>query len=65
MAFTKLPPGKALGADDLRQWAQRRNAGQSGVLNPKPPRKPLDAADRFLQRTTRKPRKSHTDDPSF
>jgi hypothetical protein len=30
-AIRKLPPGKAIGADDLRYWAMRRNAGRSGV----------------------------------
>jgi hypothetical protein len=29
--ITKLPPGKAIGADDLQIWARRRNAGLSGV----------------------------------
>ena len=28
--ITKLPPGKALGADDLTNWALRRSAGRSG-----------------------------------
>jgi len=27
----KLPPDKAIGADDLQIWARRRNAGLSGV----------------------------------
>jgi len=30
---TKLPPGKAYGADDLRNWASRRAAGRSGVFD--------------------------------
>src|SRR5260370_41034821 len=29
--ITKLPPGKAIGADDLQIWARRRNGGLSGV----------------------------------
>jgi hypothetical protein len=29
--ITVLPPGKAYGADDLRQWAGRRAAGYAGV----------------------------------
>ncbi len=29
--ITKLPPGKALGADDLHEWASRRAVGQAGV----------------------------------
>jgi len=29
--ITKLPPGKAIGADDLQQWSRQRNAGRSGV----------------------------------
>lgn len=28
---TKLPPGNAEGADDLRAWGHRRAAGRSGV----------------------------------
>ena len=28
--ITKLPPGKALGADDLANWAVRRAGGRSG-----------------------------------
>jgi len=28
--ITKLPPGKAFGADDLTNWALRRAAGKSG-----------------------------------
>lgn len=30
--ITKLPPGKAIGADDLQQWAFRRAEGKSGVV---------------------------------
>jgi hypothetical protein len=29
--ITKLPPGKAMGADDLQIWARQRNGGLSGV----------------------------------
>jgi hypothetical protein len=29
--ITKLPPGKALGADDLQNWSRRRIVGKSGV----------------------------------
>jgi hypothetical protein len=29
--IAKLPPGKAIGADDLQIWARQRNAGLSGV----------------------------------
>jgi hypothetical protein len=29
--ITKLPPGKAIGADDLQIWARQRNGGLSGV----------------------------------
>lgn len=28
---TVCPPGKAIGADDLHNWALRRTAGRSGV----------------------------------
>jgi hypothetical protein len=53
--ITKLPPGVARGAHDLRFWGQNRMAGQSGVKGDKPePKK--DAADRWLdQRDARKP----------
>jgi hypothetical protein len=29
--ITRLPPGVALGADDLQRWAHRRLAGRSGM----------------------------------
>jgi hypothetical protein len=29
--ITKLPPGKAIGADDLQNWSRQRNAGRSGT----------------------------------
>ena len=29
--ITKLPPGKAYGADDLRKWSDNRATGRSGV----------------------------------
>lgn len=29
--ITKLPPGKAIGADDLQRWSRQRNAGRSGA----------------------------------
>jgi hypothetical protein len=29
---TKLPPGKAQGADDLMNWSRRRAVGRSGVI---------------------------------
>jgi hypothetical protein len=29
--ITKLPPGKAKGADDLQRWSRQRTAGRSGV----------------------------------
>lgn len=29
--ITKLPPGKAFGADDLTRWAHRRSLGRSGI----------------------------------
>lgn len=28
--ITKLPPGKAIGADDLTKWARNRSVGRSG-----------------------------------
>jgi hypothetical protein len=31
VTITKLPPGKARGADDLQRWGTRRLAGRSGV----------------------------------
>jgi hypothetical protein len=53
----KLPPGRALGADDLRWWSMRRNAGRSRAGTSKEEAKKLaewrrpkklDAADRWL-----------------
>jgi hypothetical protein len=29
--ITKLPPGRALGADDMTNWSHRRSGGRSGV----------------------------------
>jgi hypothetical protein len=50
----KLPPGRALGSDDLRWWAMRRGVGRSGAPMTRKewkqwrkPRK-LDAADEWL-----------------
>jgi hypothetical protein len=34
-SVTICPPGKAIGADDLRNWASRRLGGKSGVFNRK------------------------------
>lgn len=34
-----LPPGKAYGADDLRNWSSRRLAGRSGVFDGKKAKK--------------------------
>jgi hypothetical protein len=36
---TKLPPGKAFGADDQQNWAQRRSADTAGVYDRKAARK--------------------------
>jgi len=35
----KLPPGKALGADDLQHWAHQRMRGRSGVPKSKSERR--------------------------
>jgi hypothetical protein len=60
--ITKLPPGRALGAGDLHEWAQRRNAGRSGVYVGKTEREQQarrleDAADRWLRRAERRERR--------
>jgi hypothetical protein len=40
--ITKLPPGEAIGARDLRTWASRRAAGRAGVPTTKTERAVLD-----------------------
>jgi len=59
--ITKLPPGKALGADDLRRWAHQRLRGRSGVPMTKREKKlagkhdePKDAAARWLAEAERR-----------
>lgn len=56
---TILPPGAAKGASDLRRWARRRLAGQSGLPThkPKKPRKAKkfrkqEALDQLARRAT-------------
>jgi hypothetical protein len=59
-AIKKLPPGEAIGADDLRNWAWRRNVGRSGTpMNRKEWKqwgmpKAKDTADRWLAKYDRK-----------
>jgi hypothetical protein len=47
--ITILPPGKAIGADDLQQWSRQRNAGRSGVPD-----------DRLLEKRLRRQKKRRT-----
>jgi hypothetical protein len=58
---TKCPPGRALGCDDLQQWASNRSAGRSGVRSSREDRKKLaerrDDADRWLAQYDRKGRR--------
>jgi hypothetical protein len=58
---TKLPPGVALGAGDLHEWAQRRNAGRASVYVSKEERERRDKrredrADRWLRAAARRKR---------
>jgi hypothetical protein len=42
--ITKLPPGKAYGADDLTNWSGRRLGGKFGVYDRKEIRKQIKSA---------------------
>lgn len=64
--ITKLPPGKAIGADDLQQWSRQRNAGRSGVPDDSQQEKRLNEQqlrrEKWLRRRRRKyPRKGLAD----
>jgi hypothetical protein len=61
--ITKLPPGEALGARDLQNWAHRRLAGRSGVRLTRKEKKVAaarseaqDATARWLAEAERKAR---------
>jgi hypothetical protein len=63
--ITKLPPGKAIGADDLQRWAHQRLRGRSGVPLSKRERKIAaarsedeDATAKWLAAAERKARRS-------
>jgi hypothetical protein len=56
---TVCPPGEALGARDLQQWASRRSAGLSGTFVSKSERKQKqkrreDRADHWLRGAERR-----------
>lgn len=51
--ITKLPPGEAEGARDLRDWGHRRQLGRSGVRKEKT-KAQLDMADRWLAQHDKK-----------
>jgi hypothetical protein len=60
--ITRCPPGRALGCDDLQQWASRRSAGLSGTFVSKHEREQKqkrfkDRADRWLEGAERRPRR--------
>ena len=58
----RLPPGAALGAGDLHEWAQRRNAGRASVFVSKEERarrakRGEDRADHWLRGAARRKRR--------
>ncbi len=64
--ITKLPPGKAIGADDLQGWSRQRNAGRSGVPDDRQKEKRLNEQklrrEKWLRKNRRKyPRKGLVD----
>jgi hypothetical protein len=54
--ITKLPPGKAIGADDLQIWARQRNAGLSGVPDDREQQNRLHIQKRRREKWLRPPR---------
>jgi hypothetical protein len=63
--ITKLPPGEAIGARVLQDWAHRRLAGRSGMRMSRKERKVAakrteaeDATARWLAQAERKARRS-------
>jgi hypothetical protein len=42
---TRLPPGKAIGCDDLQRWGKQRLLGRSGVPKSKAERKLAERED--------------------
>jgi hypothetical protein len=51
--ITKLPPGKAIGADDLQNWSRQRNAGRSGTRHDRQEEKRLRQQRRRRQKWLR------------
>jgi hypothetical protein len=48
--ITVLPPGRAQGCDDLRQWGKRRLVGKSGVWDKKDRKKKNKREQRLMAR---------------
>jgi hypothetical protein len=56
--ITKLPPGKAIGADDLQCWSRQRNGGRSGVPDERQQEKRLLGEKRRREKWLRKRRRN-------
>jgi hypothetical protein len=64
--ITKCPPGKALGADDLTTWAQRRATGKVGVPTPRKEEKKWRKRHlRRVRRAKKKIEQRRANDPRF
>ena len=54
--ITKLPLGKAIGADDLQQWSRQRKAGRSGAPEDRQAEKRLQEQKQRREKSLRKNR---------
>ncbi len=57
--ITKLPPGKAIGADDLQNWSRQRNAGRSGTRDDRQEEKWLHEQKQWREKRWRKRRRKY------
>jgi site-specific recombinase XerD len=57
--ITKLPPGKAIGAEDLQNWSRQRNAGRSGTRDDLQQEKRLHEQKRRREKWLRKHRRKY------
>jgi len=57
--ITKLPPGKAIGADDLQNWSRQRNAGRSGTRDDRLEEKRLRKQKRWREKRLLKHRRKY------
>jgi hypothetical protein len=57
--ITKLPPGEAIGADDLQNWSRQRNAGRSGTRDDRQELKWLQKQKRRRKKSLRKHRRKY------